>query len=320
MSERLVTFDELVRGGAMTLGDGYRTKKAEHGKPGIPILRVAEVRDGAIRPEFVDYVSEAYRSTMGYKVSKPGDVILTTKGTVGRVAIVPASSPEFVYSPQVCFFRIFAEAELDRRYLYYWFKSNGFWSQAASRKSQTDMADYLNLADIRSMAIDLPSVKTQRAIATVLGALDDKIAVNERITVTAELLGGAYFEEYFSDALQHVTGGTTLPAGWMVVTLGEAADVIETGTRPKGGVASYAKGVPSIGAESIVRLAQFDFSKVKYVPENFFTSMRSGIVQDRDILVYKDGGKPGEFKPHVSMFGDKFPFDRMCINEHVYRV
>ena len=47
--------------------------------------------------------------------------------------------------------------------------------------------------------------------------------------------------------------------------------------------------------------------------------MRKGIVQDRDVLIYKDGGRPGHFIPHISMFGDGFPFEQMALNSHVYR-
>ena len=37
-------------------------------------------------------------------------------------------------------------------------------------------------------------------------------------------------------------------------------------------------------------------------------------------LAVMNGGKPGEYEPHVSMFGDGFPFEKCCINEHVYRL
>ena len=96
--------------------------------------------------------------------------------------------------------------------------------------------------------------------------------------------------------------------------------MLETGNRPKGGVGDITEGVPSIGAESIIGIGQFDFSKTRYVPRDYFNSMRSGIVQDRDVLVYKDGGRPGIFIPHITLFGSAFPFEEMAINSHVYRL
>jgi len=64
----------------------------------------------------------------------------------------------------------------------------------------------------------------------------------------------------------------------------------------------------------------FDYSKTKYVPEDFYAGMSKGRIRSRDVLLYKDGGRPGEFEPHVTLFGDGFPFDECAINEHVYRL
>ena len=64
----------------------------------------------------------------------------------------------------------------------------------------------------------------------------------------------------------------------------------------------------------------FDFGKTKFVPVEFYQGMRKGHIADHDVLLYKDGGRPGEYEPHISMFGDGFPFEKCCINEHVYRL
>ena len=50
------------------------------------------------------------------------------------------------------------------------------------------VAERLNLPTIRALPIPLPDVSEQRRIAVTLGALDDKIAVNQRIAGTAETL------------------------------------------------------------------------------------------------------------------------------------
>jgi type I restriction enzyme, S subunit len=196
MPDNGTTLGELAAAGHLELGDGYRTKRSEHGKPGIPILRVAEVLDGEIAPSFQDHVHESYRPKMNGKISRIGDVVLTTKGTVGRVALMPENSAEFVYSPQLCYFRARPNGPLLGRYLYYWFRSDSFWSQAGYRKSQTDMADYINLADIRSLSITLPPITRQQATCDVLGALDDKIAANERLVPSCDELRHLEFEQF----------------------------------------------------------------------------------------------------------------------------
>jgi type I restriction enzyme S subunit len=151
------TLGELVAKKALVFGDGYRTKRSEHGQPGLPILRVAEVMNGRIEPDFADFVADSYRPAMGGKVSQAGDVILTTKGTVGRVAAITPKDPSFVYSPQLCYFRVLPDAPISNSYIYFWLRSNDFWQQAETLKSQTDMADYLSLTDIRNLTIPMPA-------------------------------------------------------------------------------------------------------------------------------------------------------------------
>ena len=75
-----------------------------------------------------------------------------------------------------------------------------------------------------------------------------------------------------------------------------------------------------VGAGSIVKVAEFDFSKTKYVPRDFFSQMRKGHVLDGDVLIYKDGGTPGKLRPAVTYVSKGFPFSEFCINEHVFRI
>ncbi len=111
-----------------------------------------------------------------------------------------------------------------------------------------------------------------------------------------------------------------VPMRWETRELGNLIDVLETGRRPKGGVAKYKSGIPSVGAESIKGIGNFEYGKTKFVPHEFFEKMKSGKVQEYDVLLYKDGGKPGEFKPRIGMFGEGFPFKEYGINEHVFRL
>ena len=111
-----------------------------------------------------------------------------------------------------------------------------------------------------------------------------------------------------------------IPKGWQIFPLGDHLEVLETGRRPKGGVSGITEGVPSVGAENILRIGQYNFGKEKFVDRIFFDKLARGVVESEDVLLYKDGGKPGEFKPRVSMFGHDFPYKEFAINEHVFRL
>lgn len=213
-----IRIGDLVNKGILEFGDGYRTKRSELGQSGYRIIRVADVLDGVVKLDGPDCVAKEYEAKIGAKYGRPGDILLTTKGTVGRVAVMPTTDNPVVYSPQLCFFRVKDDSILNRGFLRYWFNSQEFWQQASYRMNNTDMAAYINLADLRSMEISLPSLKDQLSIVEVLGALDDKITANNELATAADDLARALFrqalksatysDESFAD-LAKVSGGGT---------------------------------------------------------------------------------------------------------------
>lgn len=226
MSDRTISFSEMANHDWLEVGAG-RPRSAGLDERPLPILRVADVLDGRIETSFDDYPTSSDGNPKGSKISRPGDVVLTVKGTVGRVALMPADGTHFAYSPQLCFFRPTTNGPLLPRYLYYWFKSAEFWNQANALKGQTDMADYLSLSDVQSLRMRLPSRGYQVGVTEVLGALDDKIAVNYRVASTALALADALFERHASEltpgpqtfsSLADVSGGgtprTSEPSYW----------------------------------------------------------------------------------------------------------
>ena len=273
------------------------------------------------------------------------DVVLTTRGTVGNVALFDDSVRfEHVRINSGMVLLRADQSKLLPRFLYQFVRSLVFKEQVAALTTGSAQPQ-LPIRDIRRVEIPLPPLAEQRAIANLLGVLDDKIELNRRMNETLEGLARAIFQSWFVDfdpvraqrdglpppALSPATAALfpdsfedsalgKIPKGWRVGVLEEVLSVIETGSRPKGGVGGISFGIPSIGAESIVGLGKFNFGKTKYVPVEFFDAMRKGHVESRDVLLYQDGGRPGEYEPHVAMFGDGVPFERSCINEHVYRL
>ena len=103
-----------------------------------------------------------------------------------------------------------------------------------------------------------------------------------------------------------------VPEGWERQTLGDVLSGLESGGRPRGG--AQEEGIPSIGAENVTGIGQYDFAKEKYVPEEYFTAMRKGVLRSRDVVLYKDGANIGR----SSYFGDGFPHEKCAVNEHVF--
>ena len=166
----------------------------------------------------------------------------------------------------------------------------------------------------------VPDRSTQRKIAAVLTAYDDLIEVNKRRIALLEKMAEELYREWFVrmrfPGYANAKFSKGSPDGWDQVKLDSLipASGIETGKRPKGGAQEF--GVPSVGAENVVKIGAYDFFKEKYVSEGFYASMKQGKVQDKDILFYKDGAEIGR----VTLFQDGFPHEKCCVNEHVFLI
>ena len=208
----------LIEDNALEIGDGYRAKNTELTGSGVPFARAGNIKNG-FQFNDADHFPEANLNRVGDKISKPGDVVFTSKGTVGRFAFVREDTPRFVYSPQLCFWRSCDRKLIDPRFLFFWMFSREFFVQFNGVAGQTDMAEYVSLRDQRNMHLTLPPLSEQRAIAHVLGTLDDKIELNRRMNETLEEMARALFKSWFVDfdpvhakaALKH--HATTIPQG-----------------------------------------------------------------------------------------------------------
>jgi type I restriction enzyme S subunit len=105
-------------------------------------------------------------------------------------------------------------------YLYYWLCSREGQEYLFSRVSQVGVPQIQRpLTTLREASLPLPPISEQNTIASMLGALDDKIELNRQTNETLEALAQTIFKSQFVDATS-----TKLPKGWRAGTLGEVAE------------------------------------------------------------------------------------------------
>lgn len=307
---------------------------------GIPLIKAGDLKNNWVNPNPEFSISkekhEEYRRTelLG------GELLVSLVGNAGQTVVVPKEMCGWNVARAVAVLRL-SEA-VTPKYLQYCLQSPTLTSIIKSW-CNTTVQETLNLKEIKKLPIPLPTSDEQHAIAHILGTLDDKIELNQKMNQTLEDIAKAIFKSWFVEfdpVRAKAEGRPTglppeisdlfpdelveseigeIPKGWEIMRLGECAIEIESGRRPKGGIdKSLRQGIPSVGAESIAPAGEFDFSKVKYVTAEFAEKMKKGRVQNFDVALYKDGGKPGQFIPRVGIYGDGFPFGHFYVNEHVF--
>jgi type I restriction enzyme S subunit len=163
--------------------------------------------------------------------------------------------------------------------------------------------DNINLETLDRLRFPLPPLHEQRAIAHVLGTLDDKIELNRRMNETLEAMARALFKSWFVDfdpvrakAEGRDPGLPTpladlfpdsfedselgeIPKGWKVGNLGDVAEHPRRGVQP----ASIGADTPYIALEHMPRrsIVLSDWSRPDGLGSNKFEFRRSEILFGR---------------------------------------
>jgi len=320
-SQTYVTGD-LIEAGTLAIGDGYRAKNVELSGAGIPFARAGNIDNGFLF-DGADKFPEEDLGKVGEKISRPGDVVFTSKGTVGRFAFVREETPRFVFSPQLCYWRSLDTDFIDPHFLYYWMNGREFWKQASAVKGETDMADYVSLTDQRRMKLTLPPIEVQREIKKVLSALDDKIELNHQMNHTLEAMAQAIFKSWFVD-FEPVTARAEgrrpygmnaetaalfashfveselgpIPEGWSVVPVGDVMQILDS------------KRIPLSGSERDKRPGSYPYygaaDVMDYIDDYIFDGIYLLVGEDGSVV--NDGGFPVT----------QYAWGRIWVNNHAH--
>jgi len=304
----------------VTLGDVCDSVSNTHPfeKAKLIFLNTSDVYDGSILHN--NYSPVAEMPGQAKKSIKKGDILYSEiRPKNKRYAMVNFDASDYVVSTK--FMVIRSNGLIVNKFLYLYLTSNEVLEtlqQVAEARSGT--FPQITFSQVAELKLNLPPIPEQKAIVATLSALDDMIELNNKINKTLEEMAQAIFKSWFVDFEPFKDGEFEeselglIPKGWRVGKLDDVLSEIETGNRPKGGVAGVESGIPSIGAENVLGLGKYDYSKEKYVSEEFYNSMKKGKLKDWDVLLYKDGAQLGR----KTMFALGFPHKKCCVNSHVF--
>jgi type I restriction enzyme S subunit len=152
-------------------------------------------------------------------------ILITARGTVGAMCMLA----EPMAFNQTCY-GLVAMRNTDPAYLYYALKAS--LSDIATISYGT-VFNTITMSSFDALKIPQPPLPEQRAIAHILGTLDDKIELNRRMNQTLEEMAQALFKSWFVDfepfreqGMQDSPLGE-IPVGWRVGKLSEIADFIK---------------------------------------------------------------------------------------------
>ncbi|MGH8533049.1 MAG: restriction endonuclease subunit S, partial [Gammaproteobacteria bacterium] len=165
------------------------------------------------------------------------DVVLTTRGTVGNSAYFDDSVPfqHIRINSGMVILRA-RQTALHPRYLYLFIGSALCQAQVAALRTESAQPQ-LPIRDINRIEIPIPPLPEQRAIAHILGTLDDKIELNRRMNETLEAMARALFKSWFVD-FDPVRAKQPKNVGWVSPSGRNPSD------KADGGLRDYAANPP----------------------------------------------------------------------------
>jgi len=180
-------------------GKQYPKRRAFSHEGHCVFLNTSNVTRKGFDFSFCDFITEERDSLLRKGKLNRGDVVLTTRGTVGNAAYYSNSiSYEHIrINSGMVILRAEAGA-YDPKFLYFVARSKDFQSQIQSLRTGSAQP-HLPIRDLKRIEIPIPPLQTQKAIASILGALDDKIDLNRRMNETLESMARALYKSWFVD-------------------------------------------------------------------------------------------------------------------------
>ena len=156
------------------------------------------------------------------KILSKGDIIISARGTVGELAIIPS---DMAFN-QSCY-GLRAKDFVDSCFLYYLLKQS---VNILKHNTDGSVFDTITRETFENISVKLPPLPTQQKIAAILSSLDDKIELNNKINTNLEQQAQALFKNWFVDFEPF---GGKMPEGWKVGKLSDIAE-ITMGQSPDG--------------------------------------------------------------------------------------
>jgi type I restriction enzyme S subunit len=171
--------------------NGIAFKDIQFAPTGRPVIKIAEIKGG------ISGQTKFTRQTFDESVFvRPGDLLFSWSGQPETsIDAFWWRGPEGWLNQHV--FRVTPADGIDTVFLYYLLRYLKPNFVGIARNKQTTGLGHVTKRDMENMEVAHPDLPEQRAIAHILGTLDDKIELNRRMNETLEAMARAIFQDWF---------------------------------------------------------------------------------------------------------------------------
>lgn len=255
---------------------GTMLRAEEYSGEGAPVISVGEIREGYLEiGSKTPRVSDETIARLPRFLLRQNDIVFGRKGSTHRNALIKKEEEGFFLGSDGIRLRVNSES-ICPKYLSYQLRSARAVSWLKANSEGTTMPS-LNQDILSRFPVTLLPIADQKAIAHILGTLDDKIELNHNTNATLEAMAKALFKSWFVDfdpvrakAEGRPTGLPAeisdlfpdsfedselgeIPSGWEIGRLEQILEIDPPRQLRKGSISPYLemKGVPTRGHSAL---------------------------------------------------------------------
>lgn len=288
MKYKLSEIMDIIGGGTP------KTSKQEYWNGDIPWLSVKDLNNNyryVYKTEKT--ITQAGLDNSSTKLLKQNDSIISARGTVGKMAMIP--SP--MAFNQSCYGLRAKEGLADEEYLYYLIKHNVV---VLKKNTHGSVFDTITRDTFDGIEVELPSLMEQKVVASILRDLDDKIEVNNEVNKNLQDQMENLHRSWFVD---YAPFGGAKPSSWVNTDIYSIANIIYGAP-----FASKLFNTEGLG-RPIIRIR--DLKEQTFVTYTTEIHPKGYLIQPGDIVV----GMDGEFRPYIWGNSEAWLNQRVCIFE-----
>lgn len=205
-----------------------RGGKEAYCNKGISLVRSQNVLDFTFSHDGLAFINDEQAAKLNNVEVFNEDVLLNITGdSVARACIMDSDFLPARVNQHVAIIRGKKDYVMNHYLLYFLQWKKGYLLQLASAGATRNA---LTKGTIEQLEIDLPSLDIQKKIVALLGGLDDKIELNNKINENLQQQAQMLYKRAFPYSVDD-----KLPEGWRVGTVGEIIEVHDSKRIPLSG-------------------------------------------------------------------------------------
>jgi len=253
-----------VQGGVIQTGPfGSQLHTSDYKESGIPVVMPTNIGDGGIVEDGISRIDQSDVERLSQHKLRLGDIVFSRRGDVTKNALIRPHEIGWFCGTGCLKVRLGDESTATARFISYCLRLPDIKEWLIRHAVGATMPN-LNTGILSAVPIHLPPLKTQHEIASILGTLDDRIALLRDTNTTLEAIAQALFKSWFvdfdpvrakqegrepegmdvatsalfTDSFEESELGM-VPVGWQVTYLADAFDINPKRSLRKGLIAPY---------------------------------------------------------------------------------